>query len=244
MALIAYCELRPLGPGHARWNRRHPFDRTHGVRTSRVLPGFLLKPDDPVDFPNIAYVPAQPSIVRAALALIPDPQRCHFLDIGCGKGRPLLIAAEFDFRAITGIELSPTLAWIARRNAAIYAQAHPQRSRIDVVTGDALRCVLPNERLVVFLYHPFERSLIARLLANIEASLRKSKRDVYIVYYNPVFADVFDGSTSLKRSYAAQVPCDPSEIPYGPGESDTVVIWQNRDNPHPRPPVMQGRAPG
>jgi uncharacterized protein len=243
IAVIAYCELRPLGPGHARWNRRHPFDRAHGVRTSRVLPGFLLKPDDPVDSPTIAYVPAQPSVVRSALATIPDPEQCHFLDIGCGKGGPLLIAAEFDFWAITGIELSPTLAWIARRNAAIYARAYPQRSRIDIVTGDALDYKLPDQKLVVFLYHPFERSLMARLLANIEASLRESARDIYIVYYNPVCADVFDGSTNLERRYAAQLSYDPEEVAYGhPGEADTVVIWKGRGNPHPGPRGMEDGA--
>lgn len=236
IALIAFCELSPFGPGSVRSNRRHPYDRTHGVRTSRVLPSFLINPSDSVDSPTMyAYVPTQPSILRAALAMIPVPQQCHFFDIGCGKGRPLLIATEFDFRAITGIEFSPTLAWIARRNAEIYARAHPQRVRIDVVTGDALAYELPRDKLVLFLYHPFARPLIARLLANIEASLQESEREVYVVYYTPAFADVFDASASFERRYAAQVPCEPGEIAYG-NEADTVVIWQNRGNPHPRPP--------
>ena len=231
MALVVCCELRPLGPGGA-----HPYDRAHGVRTGRSVPGYLLNPGDPWDSPTTAYVPAQPSVVRSALAMIPEPQQCHFLDIGCGKGRPLLVATEFDFRAITGIEFSRPLAWIARRNAARFARAHPHRTGIEVVTGDALDYELPKDRLVVFLYNPFGRPLIARLLANIEISLRENPRELYIVYYNPIWADVFDASARLERRYAARLPFDPGEIGFGQDTSDTVVIWQNRGNPHPRPP--------
>ena len=107
--------------------------------------------------------------------------------------------------------------------------------RIDVVTGDALDYELPKGKLVLFLYNPFQQSLIARLLANVEASLRESNREIYVVYYNPDFADVFDASTSLERRHAARVPCDPGEIGYGE-ESDTVFIWQNRNTLHPLPP--------
>jgi SAM-dependent methyltransferase len=173
--------------------------------------------------------------------MIPDPHERHFIDIGCGKGRPLLIATEFDFRAITGIEFSPPLAWMARRNAAIYARAHPHRARIDIVTGDALDYRLPKEKLALFLYNSFERSLIARLLANLEASLRESRREIYVVYCTPVFADMFDASASLERRYSAQVRCDLGEIGYG-NESDTVVIWQNRGNPKPPPSGREERV--
>jgi len=236
LALIAWYELRPLSAGVPHCNRDHPYDRAHGVRTSRPLPGYLLKPGDPLDAPTTAYGPAQPSIIRTAFAAIPDPQNCHFLDIGCGKGRPLFVATEFGFRAITGVELSPTLAWIARRNATAFARAHRQQTRIDIITGDALAYKLPGGNLVVFLYNTFGRPLIARLLANIEASVRATQRDLYIVYYNPTWADVFDASSSLERRYAAQIRYEPGEIGYGPDESDAVVIWQNRGNPHPRPP--------
>jgi len=235
-AVIAYFELRPYRAGEAGWNREHPYDRAHGVRTSGAVPGFLLKPGAPLDAATTPYVPAQPSIIRAALAAIPEPQHSHFLDIGCGKGRPLLIATEFGFASITGVELSPTLARIARRNAAAFLRANPQRTRIDVVTGDALAHKLPEQQLVVFLYHPFVRPLMAQFLANIEACLRASRLDLYIVYYNPVWADAFDSRANLERRYAAQFPYDAGEIGYGPDESYAVVVWQNRGNPPPKPP--------
>jgi len=89
---------------------------------------------------------------------------------------------------------------------------------------------------VIFLYNPFQRPLIAQLLGRIESSLQAISRELYIVYYNPVWADVFDASAALERRFAAQLPYDQSEIGYGPDEWDVVVVWQNRGNPHPCPP--------
>jgi predicted RNA methylase len=39
-----------------------------------------------------------------------------FVDIGSGKGRALIIAAEYAFKRIIGVEYSPSLATICRRN--------------------------------------------------------------------------------------------------------------------------------
>ena len=230
-AVIAGYDFRPSGI-----HRKHPYDRVNGTRTSGMLPSFLLNPGQPMGTPTTAYAATQPSIIRTALAAIPDPRQCQFIDIGCGKGRPLLVATEFGFPIITGLELSPTLSRIARRNADIFARAHPDRTRIDIVTGDALLYKLPEQKLVIFLYRPFDRSPTERLVANIETSLRAAPRDLYIVSYNPVFAGPFDASPLLERRYAAQIPYDPSERSYGWDESDAVIIWQNRGNPHPWPP--------
>ena len=222
---------------HAEWGRLHPFDQLYGVDTSGFVPGFLLG-----STVRTGYAGAQPGIIRKALTVIPDPQQCHFLDLGCGKGRPLLIATEFGFPAITGVEISPGLARIARRNASIMADAYPDRTRIDIVTADATKYRLPEESLVVFLYNPFDRPLMERFLGNIEASLRRSRRTFYIIYYNPVFAGILDASSALERRYAAQIPYDPGELGYGPDATDAVVIWQNRGNPHPLPPGQPDAA--
>lgn len=223
---LAYYQRRSLKGG---WHNPHPYDRTHGVQTSGMIPGFLLSSS------ATAYAAAQPSIIDKALATIPDPSRCDFLDLGCGKGRPLLVAAAAGFMSVTGVEYSAMLAQIARRNAAIFAARNPGSTPITVVTGDALGYPLPPGTTVIFLYNPFESVLIARLVENVEASLRDNPRDLYVIYYNPVYADLFDGSAALDRRFAAQIPYDPGEIGFGPDKSDAVVIWQNRGNTHPLP---------
>ena len=233
-ALISYFEL--VAARDKGWKRTHPFDKAHGVRTSGMLPGYVLQPGDPLDAPTTAYAAAQPSIVRAALATVPEPQRCHFFDLGCGKGRPLLIATEFGFASITGIELSPTVAALARRNAAVFARAHPHRTPVRIVVGDATAPEWPAGPLVVFFYNSFGRPLVERLLAALTASLAAVPREVYFIYYNPTNADLLDACPEFERRYAAHHAYDESELSYGSATSDTVVVWQNRGNPHPRPP--------
>lgn len=78
---------------------------------------------------------------------------------------------------------------------------------------------LPAEKLVIFLYNPFHRPLIVQLLRRIEPSLQAISRELYIIYYKPVWADVFDASTALERRFAGQFPYDQSEIGYGPDVS-------------------------
>jgi SAM-dependent methyltransferase len=212
-ALIAYYEYKA---STSNWDREHPYDRAPGLRTSGMLSGFLLRPGEPMDVPTTIYSAAQPSILRQALATIPDPQHRHFLDLRCGKGRPLLVATEFRFAAIIGVELFPTPSRIARRNADVFSRVYPDRAPIVVVLGDALAYELPTEKLVIFLYNPFHRP------RRIESSLETIS----------VWADVFDASAaSLPNS-----PTSKAKIGYGPDESDLVVVWQNRGNPHPCPP--------
>ena len=232
--LIAYFEV--VSARDKGWKRAHPFDRAHGVHTSGMIPGYVLKPGDPWDAPTTAYAAAQPSIIRAALATVPEPRRCHFYDLGCGKGRPLLIATEFGFASITGVELSPAVAAIARRNAAVFARSFPERTAVHIETGDATTPAFPPQPLAIFLYNSFERSLVQRLLTTLTASLHATPREAYFIYYNPTNADLLDAAPEFERRYAAQLPYDASELGYGSAASDTVVVWQDRGNPHPRPP--------
>jgi SAM-dependent methyltransferase len=218
------------------FNRVHPFDRLHGVDTSGSMPDYMLGPG------ATAYIAAQPSIIRQALAQIPDRGACHFFDFGCGKGRPLLVAAEFGFAGLTGLEYSSALSRMARRNGATFRKANPGTPSIEIVTGDALAFELPAEGVVIFLYNPFRRPLMERLTANLEAMLQSRRQNLYVVYYNPVWASLLDASPMLERRFAAQLPYAPEEIGFGPNESDSVVIWQNRDNVHP-PSDANAKAP-
>lgn len=223
--------LEPLPGGRAvypqGWDRTHPFDRLNGTDTSGTEP--------PEDFSAEAAVhgtlhscgSSQPSVLRRALEAVPDLQDCVFLDLGCGKGRPVLVAAAFPFRALIGVELSPKLAAIARRNVARVARRHAARSRPRIETGDALAFPLPEVPLLIFLYNPFGRPLIERLVQRIEVSLAEQPRPLHVVYYNPVHGDCFDAAPALHRHHAAMLAYAPEELGYGPDAEDAVVIWSS-----------------
>lgn len=132
---------------------------------------------------------------------------------------------------------------IAERNAHIVAQEHPERAPITVITGDALDIQnLPSGDLVLYLYNPFGQDLTERFLKNIEYALEQEKRAIYVVYYNPVWGQVFDRSPLLRRISATDTPCDAGEMDYGPDSSDVVIIWQDSDNAPSDVPIEASRS--
>lgn len=212
------------------WDRVHPFDRANGTDTSGVVPAAQL-PDEALRAHAVCYAGSQPSLVRRALASLGPVDDCTFLDLGCGKGRPLLVASEFPFRAIVGVELSPALAQVARRNAAVVAGRHPQRTAVRIEVADASSFALPAGDLVLFMYHPFAEPLVARVAAAVDAALAQAPRRLDVVYYNPVGGRCFDASPRLRRRFADMLPYAPAERGYGPDEVDAVVIWEAGNAP-------------
>jgi SAM-dependent methyltransferase len=212
---------------------RHPFDRRYGVDTGGHVPSEKLTAEESVRRHAIDYAGSQPNVIRLALAKLPALDSFSFLDLGCGKGRPLIVASEFPFRSILGVELSQPLAEIARANAARIAQQYPQRPAIRVEVGDASRFPLPSGNVVLFMYHPFGEALVANVAAGIEAALAAERRDIYVIYYNPIAGRCFDGSTQLRRRFAGMLPYANEERGFGPDLDDPVVIWQASSMPVP-----------
>ena len=219
----------------AGWDLQHPFDSSHGTNTSGFVASQDL-PSSPLDATRKhVYGGSQPSIIRTALRTLPPLENFTFVDLGCGKGRPLLVASEFPFRDLVGVELSSALAAEARRNAEILHQRFPNRVPIRVETGDAGTFPLPAGDLVVFLYNPFGAEVMTHVVAGIEAALMAENRRLFVVYYNPVHGACFDASRVLTRFFAATISYADDERGFGPDTEDPVVIWQaGHSNPaHP-----------
>jgi SAM-dependent methyltransferase len=104
-----------------------------------------------------------------------------FVDYGSGKGRVLLIAAEYPFKQIVGVEFSPELHTICAENIR---RALPERN-IELVCGDAADYILPDLPAVLFFYHPFQRLVMQEVVRNVEASWLRAPRDLWLIYSNP-----------------------------------------------------------
>jgi SAM-dependent methyltransferase len=102
------------------WERIHPFDLLYRTDTSGVAPLPNIPGQEAILTHAVDYAGSQPSVLRLALKDLLPLDTYTFIDLGCGKGRALLVASEFPFRAIIGVELSSRLAEIARRNAEIH----------------------------------------------------------------------------------------------------------------------------
>jgi SAM-dependent methyltransferase len=154
--------------------RTHPFDQSYGVDTSSWFPRELIQTKDVTSDLINPYLGAEPSITRAAISVLPDITAHSFVDLGCGKGRAVIVASEFPFREIVGIELSLELARIAQSNVDKIQREFPGRPPIQIIPGNALDKLLTCGRVVVFMYHPFGRELMLELVNKIEASLLSS----------------------------------------------------------------------
>lgn len=220
---------------YAGWGRTHPIDVYYGIDTSGFVPAEAIHPDQSLTKKIIPYAGSQPGIVRTALSTIPNPGEYTFVDIGCGKGRVTIVASEFGFRKIIGVELSSDLVRVARANAEKVTRQYPDRPPIEIVEGDATRFPFPGGKVVVFMYHPFGRELMSQLRSTLESHIASSIEHIFIVYQNPVHGELFDAVPALTRWFAQTVPYDESEVGFGPDLEETVVIWQSAQRAHQSP---------
>ena len=214
------------------WSRLHPFDRMHGTDTSLTKNPWELNLTDHPAFQHAhPYAGSQPGPLRAVLSMLPDLATSTFVDLGCGKGRPLFVAAEFPFRDIVGVEFSPRLAEVARKNAARMAELFPKRTRVRIEVGDATAYNFPDGDLVLFLYSPFAEPIMREVAASLNRALVARERSVYVIYCNPLFGYCFDAIPSLSRIFTRVIPHQEDEQGFGPGTGDEVALWRGGTAP-------------
>ena len=202
----------------------HPFDQAHGVDTSGLVPAKHLKTGSPSDEHVTAYYAVAPSILRSLVQhwreTVPaEPIGAYtFVDIGAGKGRAMLVASEFPFRKVLGVELNPGLAVVARKNVTRWIEAHaadPTAERIapiELLEQDALELELPQGPLLLFLFHPFEAPVLQELLGKIEAQLKARRQPLLdVLYVNAECRSVLEESGRFRRLFLGSVAMTPED---------------------------------
>ncbi|MGB8579262.1 MAG: class I SAM-dependent methyltransferase [Candidatus Sulfotelmatobacter sp.] len=122
-----------------------------------------------------------------------------FVDLGSGKGRTLLMASDYPFRRIVGVELLPALNDAAQNNICKYQSGSQKCFALESICGDAADFTFPDEPTVLFLFNPFPESGLRNVIANLERSLREHPRRVYVLYHNPLLEHVLGASIALKK---------------------------------------------
>lgn len=116
-----------------------------------------------------------------------------FVDLGSGKGRALLLAAQYPFRKIIGIEISRELHRVAKTNVDRYI-GFTRNSIYELRCMDATTYEFGPDPMVLFLFNPFGNKTFRAVLSHLEESIRKWPREVVIVYINPRFERVLQKS--------------------------------------------------
>ena len=165
------------------------FDRRYRVDTAGVinLGDLDIRSDHTAE--ATWYEPTPAIVIRQLIeALGIRYEDYTFIDCGSGKGRPLLIASEYPFARVVGIEFSPDLHAIAERNIGTYRNRSQRCTDVRSVCEDALDFEWPAVPLVVFLFSPFRPPLFEKILGRILDSIRAHPRSVYVVYYGSMRA--------------------------------------------------------
>ncbi len=219
-------------------NALHPFDRKYGTDTAGYIGPDELRSGAKNDALNNGYSAVAPSVFREACrrwreTLFSSNARAEaytFVDVGAGKGRALLLAAELPFRKAIGVELNEELARIARRNVNLWTRATKSRGKIRVLRQDALEFRWPRAPLLVYLNNPFDCELVAKLAATLAGAAASGPGLVDVLYVNPGCADTLTKAGNFKLLWSAQIQMDEADQqadPYG-AASDRVSAFRFR----------------
>lgn len=156
-----------------------------------------------------SYQPTEPAAFHEMLDVLqqtPNPDQTTinfrdftFIDLGSGKGRTLLMASDYPFRRIIGVELLPSLHQIAQQNLGRYKSEAQKCFAIETICADATTFPFPDDPLVIYLFNPFPESGMRRVFANLEQSLRLHPRPLYVLYHNPLLEHVLSESGFLRK---------------------------------------------
>jgi SAM-dependent methyltransferase len=135
----------------------------------------------------VRYQATEPEVFALAMTRLPiHAESFSFVDIGCGKGRALILARDHGFRRIIGVEVSSRLAKIARSNCPF----------AEIIESDALSWNIPAVPLVIFMFNPFGEPVM-REVAN---RIRSHKEECFIIYINPTCRNCFSSFETLYSS--------------------------------------------
>jgi SAM-dependent methyltransferase len=167
------------------------FDLQYGTETMR----WVWREDLGINSEHAAHYRATKARSwRKLMSKLDLPRDCVFVDLGCGKGRVLLLAAQLGFEKVLGVEFSPRLCAIARGNVKIFTRRARTNACIDVIESDVARYDIKPEQCIFFAYNPFDEVVMERFVANLRDSLKRFPRKVWLLYNTPIHAVVIERS--------------------------------------------------
>lgn len=212
--------------------RINPFDLRHGTDTGGLLYAPDLPTGHEHDACNEGYYATAPSVFRGLISRwedtlgAPDASRLgtwdstprdapekeflnlshyHFIDLGCGKGRVLLLASQLPFRAVTGIELHAGLCATASRNVRISQRQRPG-APIQVICGDVLDLPLPDGPVVLFLFNSFGADVMRRLLEKLSAAAEGRSAPIDLLYVHPDWVQMVESAPGVAMLFRGDIP--------------------------------------
>jgi hypothetical protein len=131
------------------------------------------------------YQPTEPNLFHEMLASLPiECVGYTFIDLGSGKGRTLLMAADYPFEKIVGVELMAELHDAAQANILDFRNPAQRCHEIESILGDARQYDFPPSPLVLYLFNPLHMSALGVVLGRLQNSVAQHPRPVWVIYHN------------------------------------------------------------
>jgi len=196
------------------------YDFDHSVDTTRANVGFRAQltaalsghqyfPTEPWLFEQIMQAVArsiqpsavsnQPSQAPERTALKTGLEDFTFVDLGSGKGRVLLMAAQYGFKKIIGVEYMPEWHHVAEENIRTFIAEHKIDAVIQNLCMDARDFDFPAGPLVIYLFNPFPEPILAAVLERLRESLLKNPRPLIVAYRYPELEILLNKSAWLEK---------------------------------------------
>ena len=145
-------------------DRSHEYSNSGGLHLDKVLRALKITPGDSI------------------------------VDFGSGKGGALITFAKYPFAKITGVELSPELVAIAKKNLRKL-----DIGNVNMATGDAADFTDLDGYNYFYFFSPFPAPIMRAVIKNIASSLAGKPRKLTIIYFNPEHHEsVVTGSPFVK----------------------------------------------
>ncbi len=182
------------------------FEMRYGLDTSaQVEQADLAVDSDNKQFAG-RYQATRVRHFRVLMRQLSLPHQSAFVDFGSGMGRVLLLASQYDFKRIVGVEYSPELCTIARSNLAAFSAKTGLGGNIEIDQADAAEYKIEGDYNVFYINNSFDLPVFEKVLVNIRESLDQRSRRTWLIcnYCNTV------ESTSEKETFGLL-----KEIRYG-----------------------------
>jgi hypothetical protein len=125
----------------------------------------------------------------------------------------MLLASQFPFLRVEGVELNPLLATIAQANIDLWRN-DPFANSLAPLTlhhADATTHPLPAAPTLAFLFHPFELPILRRFLKHIERSLTGNPYPFDLLYANAEHDSLLDRHPAFTRLWTGPVAMTPAD---------------------------------
>ena len=136
------------------------------------------------------YMPASYDLLEKIFSYANIKSFNHFVDIGCGKGRAMCVAANSGIKKITGIDFSKELCNAATINLAQTTLRFPDL-QFKIINNDAFYFEIPVDADCIFMFNPFDEIIMSGVINNIEESIEQNPRKITVIYLNPLQKHLF-----------------------------------------------------